>query len=224
MTNLDSILKSRVITLPKKGCLVIAMLFPVVMYRCESWTIKKPEHSRIDVYVLKCWRRPLRVPWTERGSNQSILKEISPEYSLEGLCWSWNSHTWAYLLRRTDSWKDPDAGKNWRQEEKGMTEDEMVGWHHWLNGHEFASTPGVDDEQGGLMGSQEVRHDWVTELNWSDTGLTTIFLTAILFKIIIYVATYVPFMEKVLQISLEETVRSVTGSKCRKLVRDFPFI
>ena len=85
MTNLDSILKSRDITLPTKFCLVKAMVFPVVMYGCESWTVKKAEHQRIDAFDLWCWRRLLRVPWTARISNQSILKEISPEYSLEGL-------------------------------------------------------------------------------------------------------------------------------------------
>ena len=85
MTNLDSILKSRDITLPTKVCLVKAMVFPVVMCGCESWTIKKAEHRRIDAFELWCWRRFLRVPWTARRSNQSILKEISPEYSLEGL-------------------------------------------------------------------------------------------------------------------------------------------
>ena len=85
MTNLDSTLKSRVITLPTKVCLVKAVVFPVIMYGCESWTIKKMEHQRIDAFELWCWRRLLRVPWTARISNQSILKEISPEYSLEGL-------------------------------------------------------------------------------------------------------------------------------------------
>ena len=85
MTNLDSIFKSRDITLPTKVHLVQAIAFPVVMYGCESWTVKKAEHRRIDVFELWCWRRPLRVPWTARRSNQSILKKISPEYSLEGL-------------------------------------------------------------------------------------------------------------------------------------------
>ena len=85
MTNLDSILKTRDITLPTKLCIVKAVVFPVVMYGCESWTIKKAEHQRIDGFELWCWRRLLRVPWTARRSNQSILKEISPEYSLEGL-------------------------------------------------------------------------------------------------------------------------------------------
>ena len=95
MTNLDSILKSRDITLPTKICLVKAMVFPVVMYGCENWTITKAEHRRIDAFELWCWRRLLRVPWTARRANQSILKEISPECSLEDWCWSWNSSTLA---------------------------------------------------------------------------------------------------------------------------------
>jgi len=135
MTNLDSILKSRDITLPTKVCLVKTMVFPVVMYGCESWTIKKAEHGRIDAFELWCWRRLLRVPWTARRSNQSILKEISPGCSLEGWCWSWNSNIWPLDAKSWLIWKDPDAGKDWGQEEKGTTEDEMVGWHHWLNGH-----------------------------------------------------------------------------------------
>ena len=128
-----SMLNSRNITLPTKVCLVKAMVFPVVMYRCESWTVKKPECRRTDTFELWCWRRLLRVPWTARRSRQSILKEISPEYSLEGLMLKLKLHYFGYLMRRTD----PDAGKDWRWEEKGMTEDEMVGWHHQLNGHEF---------------------------------------------------------------------------------------
>ena len=228
MTNLDSILKSRDITLPTKVHLVKAMVFPIVMYGCESWTIKKAERWRIEAFELWCWRRLLRVPWTAGRSNHSILKEISPEYSLEGLIlklklqyfghlmqradslektlmwerlkvggegddrgwdgwmasptqWTWvclNSGSWCWtrLLRipwtaRRSSqsilkeispgcWfeglilklklryfghlyeelshlKRPWCGKDWRQEEKGKTEDEMVEWHHWLNGHEF---------------------------------------------------------------------------------------
>ena len=93
MTNLDSIFTSRDITLPTKIHLVKGMVFPVVMYGCESWTIKKAEHWGIDAFELWCWRRLLRVPWTARRSNQSILKEISPEYSLEGLIWGWDSNT-----------------------------------------------------------------------------------------------------------------------------------
>ena len=95
MTNLDSILKSRDITLLTKVCVVKAMVFPVVMYGCESWTIKKAEHQRIDAFELWCWRRLLRVPWTARRSNQSILKEMNPEYYWKGWCWSWNFNTLA---------------------------------------------------------------------------------------------------------------------------------
>ena len=103
MTNLDSILKNRDITLPTKVHLVKAMVFPVVMYGCESWTIKKVEHQRIDVFELWCWRRLLRVPWTARRSTQSILKEISPEYSLEGLVLKLKLQYFGHLMRRTDS-------------------------------------------------------------------------------------------------------------------------
>ena len=103
--NLDSILKSRDITLPTKVRLVPAMVFPVVMYECGSWTIKKAEHERIDAFELWCWRRVLRVPWTARRSKQSILKEISPEYSLEGLMLKLKLQYFGYLLRRTDSFE-----------------------------------------------------------------------------------------------------------------------
>ena len=138
MTNLDSMWKSRDITLPTKVHLVKAVVFPVVVYGCESWTIKKAERQRIDAFELWCCRRLLRDPWTARRSNQSILKDISPEYSLEGLMLKMKlqyfSATWCKELTLR---KDPDAGKYWRQEEKGMTDDKMVGWHHRLNGHEF---------------------------------------------------------------------------------------
>ena len=103
MTNLDSIFKSRDITLPTKICLVKAMVFPVVMYGCESWTIKKTEHRRMDVFKLWCWRRLLRVPWTARRSNQSILKEISPRCSLEGLIWKLKLQYFGHLMQRADS-------------------------------------------------------------------------------------------------------------------------
>ena len=103
MTNLDSILKSKDITLPTKVLLVKAMVFPVVLYRCESWTIKKAEHRRIDVFELWCWRRLLRVPWTARRCNQSILKEISPKYSLEGLMLKLKLQHFGHLMQRTDS-------------------------------------------------------------------------------------------------------------------------
>ena len=130
---------------------VKAIVFPVVKYGCESWTINKAERQRIDAFELWCWRRLLRVPWTARRSNQSILMEISPEYSLEGLMLNLKLQFIGHLMPRTDSLeKDPDAGKDRRQEEKRMTEDEMVGWHHQLNGHEFEQAPGVGDGQGNL--------------------------------------------------------------------------
>ena len=112
MTNLDSMLKSRHITLPTKVCLVKDMIFPVVMYGCKSWTIKKAEHQRTDAFELWCWRRLLRVPWTARRSNQSNLKEISPEYLLEGLILKLKLQYFGHLMRRTDSFeKTPMLGK-----------------------------------------------------------------------------------------------------------------
>ena len=130
MTNLDSILKSRHITLPTKVCLVKAIVFPVVMYGCESWTVKKAECQRIDAFELWCWRRLLRVPRTTRRSNQSILKEISPGCSLEGMMLQLKLQYFGHLMRRVDSLEKTDAGRDWGQEEKGTTEDEMAGWHH----------------------------------------------------------------------------------------------
>ena len=107
MTNLDSISKSRDITLPTKVCLVKAMVFPVVMYQCESWTLKKAECQRTDAFELWCWRRLLRVPWTARRSNQSILKEISPEYSLEGLMLKLKFQYFGHVMQRADSLEKP---------------------------------------------------------------------------------------------------------------------
>ena len=138
-----------------------AVVFPIVKCGCDCWTIKKGDHWRIDSFELWCWRRLLRVPWTVRRSNQSILKEINPEYSLEG-------------LPDVKSWltgKDSDAGKNWRPEVKGMTEVEMVGWHHWYNGHEFEEALGVGDGQGSLAccspwGGKEP--DMTKGLNWTE--------------------------------------------------------
>ena len=137
LCHLDSILKSIDIILPTNVCLVKAMVFPVVMYGCESWTVKKAEHWRIDAFVLWCWRRLLRVPWTARRSDQSILKEINPEYSLKGLILKLKLQYFGHLIQRTDSLEKTRAGKDWRQEEQGTTEDEVVGWHHRLNGNEF---------------------------------------------------------------------------------------
>ena len=107
--------------------LVKDMVFPVIMYGCESWTVKKTEHQRIDAFELWCWRRLLRVPWTARRSNQSILKEISPGISLEGLMFKLNSSALATSCEELTYWKRLDAERDWGQEEKGMTEDEMAG-------------------------------------------------------------------------------------------------
>ena len=104
--------------------------FPVVMYGCESWTVKKAECRRIDAFQLWCWRRLLRVPWTARRSSQSILKEISPECSLEGMMLKLKLQYFGHLMWRVDSLEKTDAGRDWVQEEKGTTEDEMAGWHH----------------------------------------------------------------------------------------------
>ena len=138
MTNLDSMLKSRNIPLPTKICLVKVWFFIIVMYGCVSWTIKKAECQRIDAFELWCWRRLLRLLWTTRRPSLSMLKEISLEYSLEGLVLKFKLSTvWPPDVKNWLIGKDPDAGNDWRQEEKGTTEDEMVGWHHRLNGHEF---------------------------------------------------------------------------------------
>ena len=135
VTNLDSILKSRDITLPTKVCLVKVMVFPVVMYGCESLTKKKAECRRINAFELWCWGRLLRVPWTARRSNQSILNEISPGCSLEGLMLKLKLQYFGQLMQIADSLeKTLIAGKDWGQEEE-TSEDEMVGWHHQLNGH-----------------------------------------------------------------------------------------
>ena len=157
--NLDSILKSREISLPTKVRIVKAMVFPVVKYGCESWTIRKAEHWRIDGFGLWYWRRLLKVPWTARRSNQSILQEINPKYSLEGLKLKLKLQYFGHLMQRTDSLeKAPDAGKDWGQEKKGVTEDEMVGWHHRLNGHEFEQTLGDSKRQRSLAYSSPCGH------------------------------------------------------------------
>ena len=149
MTNLESSLKTRAITLPTKVHRVKAVVFPVVMYGCESWSIKKIECWRIDAFKLWCWRRLLRVPWASRRSDQSILKKISlfigrTDAEAEApILWPPEAKSW--LIR-----KDPVAGKDWRQEEKGTTEDEMVGWHHRLYEHEFEQGLG-DGGQGNLV-------------------------------------------------------------------------
>ena len=171
LTNLDSILKSRDITLSTKVSLVEAIVFPVVMYGCESWTINKAKSRRIYAFELWCWRRLLRVPWAARRSNQSTPKETNTECSLEELSCNWKSVLWPAGAKSWLIGKDPDAGRDWGQE-KGTTEDEMAGWHHRHNGYGFGWILGVGDGQGGLAccgswGCKEL--DTTKRLNWTET-------------------------------------------------------
>ena len=172
MTNLDSILKSRDITLPTNVHLAKAIVFPVAMCGCESWTIKKAECWRINAFELWCWRRLLRVPWTPNRSNQFILKETSPEYSFEGLMLKLKLQYFGHLMQRTGSLKRPWC---WERLKAGG-EGDYRGWDGWmasttqwtwvwLNSGSWWWTgrPGVQQS----MGSQRVRHDWATELNWT---------------------------------------------------------
>ena len=155
--------------------LVKAMVFPVVMYGCESWTVKKAEHWRIDAFELWCWRRLLRVPWT--------AKEVQPVHPKGDQPWVFFGRTdakaetpilWPPHVKNWRIWKDCDAEKDWGQEEKGITEDEMARWHHRLDGREFEWTPGVGDGQGGLAccDSWGRRESDTTEwLNWTELCL-----------------------------------------------------
>ena len=171
MTNLDSIFKSRDITFPTKVHLVKALVFPVVTYGCESCTIKKAEHRRIDAFELWCWRRLLRVPWTAKRSNQSIQKEISTE--CQDWYWSWNSNTLATWYEELTHWKRP-----WCLERlKAGGEGDNRRWDGWMASLSqwtwvwassgswwWTGRPGVLQS----MGSRRVRHDWATELNWGE--------------------------------------------------------
>ena len=172
MTNPGSILKSRDSTLPTKVHLVKAVVFPVVMYGCESWTVKKAERQRINAFELWCWRRLLRVPWTARRSNQSILKEISPDYSLEGLMLKLNSNILATWCKELTHWKRPWC---WERLKAGGEGDNR-GWEGWMasltrwtwvwvssRSWWWTGRPGVLQS----MGSQRVGHDWAIELNWT---------------------------------------------------------
>ena len=146
------------------------MVFPVVMYGCESWTIKKAERRKIDAFELWCWKRLLRVPWTASISSQSVLNAISRDYSLKGQMLKLKLQYFGHLVWKSRlTRKDPVAAKGWRQEEQGLTEYEMVGWHHQLDGHGFEQAPGVGDGQGSLAccspWGHRVRQDWVTEMN-----------------------------------------------------------
>ena len=168
MTNLDSIFKSRDITLLTKVRLVKAMVFPVVMYGCESWTAKKAERWRIDAFELWCWRRLLSVPWTARRSNQSILKEIKPGISLEGMMLKLKLQYFGHLMRRVDSLEKTlmlggiGGDRGW----DGWMASPIRWTWIWVNSGRWWWTgrPGVLQ----FMGSQRVGHDWATKLNWSD--------------------------------------------------------
>ena len=167
-TNLDSILKSIDITLPTKVLLVKATVFPVVMYGYESWTIKKVEYQRIDAFELWCWRRLLRVPWTARRSNQSILKEISPEYSVEGLMLK--LQYFGYLMRRTDLLeKTLLLGKIDSRRRRGQQRIKRLSLTQWTWAWASSGSWWWTGKPGMLqsMGSQRVGHDWVAELNWT---------------------------------------------------------
>ena len=163
-TNLDNILKSRDITLPTTVHIVKAVVFPGVIYRCESWTIKKAKHPRIDALELWCWRRLLRVPLTGRGSNQSILRQSTLNIHRTDWCWSWTSKP---LAKNQLIGKDTDARKDWGQKEEEVTEDETVGWHHRLGGHESEQTPREwrTEKPGALqsMGLQRVTRNLAFE-------------------------------------------------------------
>ena len=175
MTNLDSILKSRDITLPTKVRLVKAMVFPVVMYGCESWTVKKTECRRIDAFELWCWRRLLGVSWTGRRSNQSILKEITPRCSLEGLMLKLKLQYFGHLMRRVDSLEKTlmlgGIGAGGKGDDRGwdgwMASLTLWTWV-WVNSGSWWWTgrPGVLQ----FMGSQRVGHDWASELNWTESA------------------------------------------------------
>ena len=170
MTSLDRRLKSRDFTLLTKVCLVKGMVFPGVMYGCESWTIKKIEHWRNDAFELWCWRRLFESPLDSGRLNQSILKEINLEYSLEGLMLKLKFQLGSSYMKSQLIGKDPDAGKDWRQKEKEITEDEMVGWHHWLNRHELERTLGDSEGQGSLACCRPSGHKEQTRSgNWTTT-------------------------------------------------------
>ena len=167
----------------------------------RRWTVKKAEHWRIDAFEVWCWRRLLRVPWTARRFNQSILKEISPGCCLEGMMLKLKLQYFGYLMRRVDSLEKTDAGRDWGQEEKGTTEDEVAGWHHRLDGREFGWTPGVSDGQGGLvccnsLGCKELHTtEW---MNWTELTWYVIDVTICIFCIVYVITDFYTFFSLLL--------------------------
>jgi len=160
MTNLGSILKSRDITLPTKVRIVKAVLFS----NSHVWMWEPDQKKKSWCLWTVVLEETLRVPWTARRSNQSILKEINPEYSLKGLMLKAEAPTiWPPSVKKWLAGKDPDSGRDWRQEEKGTPGDEMVGWHHWLNAYEFEQTPGSGDGQGSLVCCSPCSQTWLSK-------------------------------------------------------------
>ena len=146
------------------------MVFPMVMYGCESWTVKKAECQRIDAFELWCWRRLLRVPWTARRSNQSIKENQSWLFTERTDAEAETPILWSTDVKNWLIWKDPDAGNNWGQEEKGETEDGMVGWYHWLSGHEFGQTQEtVKDREAWSAAVHGAAKSWMRMSNWTTT-------------------------------------------------------
>ena len=190
MTNLDSIFKSRDITLPTKVCLVKTIAFLVVMYGCLSWTVKKTERRRIDAFEVWCWRRLLSVPWTARRSNQSILKEISPGISLKGMMLKLKLQYFGHLMRRVTHWK-----RHWHWEGLGAGgEGDDRGWDGWMASPTrwtwvwvnsgswwWTGRPGVLR----FMGSQRIEHDWAAELKWNTVKHFFLLLDFVAFSAVI---------------------------------------
>ena len=179
LTNLNRILINRNIILPTKVQLVKAMVFPLVMLGCESWTIKKAECRRIDAFELWCWRRLLRVPWTARRSvspngNQSWIFIGRTDADAETPI-PWPPDAKIHLIR-----KDPDAGKDWRQKENRTTEDEMVGWHYRLNGHKFDQAPGYVEGQGGLLCCNPWGHKESDMSEWLNNNISSIYKSSLI--------------------------------------------